>query len=280
MKIARSIAECRALRAELPGALGFVPTMGYLHEGHLELARRARTACEHVAASIFVNPAQFGPTEDLARYPRDPERDLSLFEQEGVDLVFMPEAAEVYPPDFDTWLSVGGVTRRLEGKTRPGHFRGVATVVLKLFNIVQPQRAYFGEKDAQQLRVIGKMVRDLNVPVEIVPVPIVREVDGLALSSRNVYLSPAQRRQALVLSGALRLARELVATGERRAGTIRNQMRRMIEAEPDARIDYISIADPDTLQELRVIDRPALVSMAVRVGSTRLIDNAMIGPVE
>jgi len=276
VNVVRSIVECRAARAALDADLGFVPTMGYLHEGHLALVRRARAESRSVAVSIFVNPIQFGPREDFARYPRDPARDLALLEKEGVDLVFMPEAAEMYPPGFDTWVEVGTITRRLEGRARPGHFRGVATVVCKLFNIVQPRRAYFGEKDAQQLRVVGKMVRDLNLPVEIVPVPTVREADGLALSSRNVYLSPQERQEALALSAALRLAQELVARGERRASVIRDRMRRRIRQEPDARIDYVSVADAETLEELTVVDRPALVSLAVRIGTTRLIDNVVI----
>ncbi|MER3420693.1 MAG: pantoate--beta-alanine ligase [Chloroflexota bacterium] len=276
MKVTRTVAECRAARAALDACLGFVPTMGYLHEGHLALVRRARAECPSVVVSIFVNPTQFGPREDFARYPRDPERDLALLEKEGVDLVFMPEAAEMYPPGFDTWVEVGTITRRLEGRARPGHFRGVATVVCKLFNIVQPRRAYFGEKDAQQLRVVRKMVRDLDMPIEIVPVPTVREPDGLALSSRNVYLSPDERRQALALSAALRLAQELVAQGERRAAVLRARMRRRIRQEPDARIDYVSVADAETLEELTVVDRPALVSLAVRIGATRLIDNVVV----
>jgi pantoate--beta-alanine ligase len=276
VNIARTVAECRRLRAVLPGDTGFVPTMGYLHEGHLELVRRARRENDHVLVSIFVNPAQFGPREDFARYPRDTERDLALLECEGVDLVFMPEATEVYPPGFDTWIAPGRIARRLEGKARPGHFRGVATVVCKLFNIVQPQRAYFGEKDAQQLRVITTMVRDLDMPVAIVPVPIVREEDGLALSSRNVYLSQDERCQARSLSAALRLAKTLTAGGERRAAAVRARMRRLIEREPSAGIDYISVADAGTLEELRVIEGPALVSLAVRIGGTRLIDNAVV----
>jgi len=276
VKVTRTVAECRAARAALDACLGFVPTMGYLHEGHLALVRRARAECPSVVVSIFVNPTQFGPREDFARYPRDPERDLALLEKEGVDLVFMPEAAEMYPPGFDTWVEVGTITRRLEGRARPGHFRGVATVVCKLFNIVQPRRAYFGEKDAQQLRVVRKMVRDLDMPIEIVPVPTVREPDGLALSSRNVYLSPDERRQALALSAALRLAQELVAQGERRAAVLRARMRRRIRQEPDARIDYVSVADAETLEELTVVDRPALVSLAVRIGATRLIDNVVV----
>jgi pantoate--beta-alanine ligase len=250
--------------------------MGYLHAGHLELVKRARDENEATAASIFVNPAQFGPREDLARYPRDPERDLALLQEQGVDLVFMPEAGEVYPDGFDTWVTPGAISRRLEGKVRPGHFRGVATVVLKLFNIVQPARAYFGEKDAQQLRVIRTMVRDLDVPVEIRTVPTVREEDGLALSSRNVYLSAEARQRALALSASLRLARELVAGGERRAGVIRRRMLALIEAQPGVSVDYVSIANSATLEELKQIDCPALISLAARVDGTRLIDNVVV----
>ncbi len=278
MRIARTAAECRALRSELGGSLGLVPTMGYLHEGHLALVRAARADCDHTCASIFVNPAQFGPREDLSRYPRDPERDLALLNAEGVAFVFMPELGEVYPPGFDTWVEPGAVSAPLEGKSRPGHFRGVATVVCKLFNIVQPQRAYFGEKDAQQLRVVTQMVHDLDLPLEIVPVPIVRDADGLALSSRNVYLSSEQRRQALALSASLRLARALVAGGERRVRSIKARMRGLIQREPEAAIDYISIADSSTLAELTTIDRPALISLAVRIGATRLIDNTVVLP--
>lgn len=278
MRIARTVAECRALRSELGGSLGLVPTMGYLHEGHLALVRAARADCDHTCASIFVNPAQFGPREDLSRYPRDPERDLALLNAEGVAFVFMPELGEVYPPGFDTWVEPGAVSTPLEGKSRPGHFRGVATVVCKLFNVVQPQRAYFGEKDAQQLRVVTQMVRDLDLPLEIVPVPIVRDADGLALSSRNVYLSSEQRRQALALSASLRLARALVAGGEGRVRSIKARMRGLIQREPEAAIDYISIADSSTLAELTTIDRPALISLAVRIGATRLIDNTVVLP--
>jgi pantoate--beta-alanine ligase len=240
------------------------------------LVKRARAESEATAASIFVNPAQFGPREDLARYPRDPDRDLALLREHGVDLVFMPEAGEIYPEGFDTWIMPGAISRRLEGKVRPGHFRGVATVVCKLFNIVQPARAYFGEKDAQQLRVIRAMVRDLDMPVEIRAVGIVREEDGLALSSRNVYLSPEARQRALSLSASLRLARDLVAEGERRAGVIRRRMQALIEAQPGVSVDYISLADSATLEELRTLDRPTLISLAARVDGTRLIDNVVV----
>lgn len=276
MHVYPTIAAFRNWRAALPGTLGFVPTMGFLHDGHLELVRRAREACDHVAVSIFVNPTQFGPREDLSRYPRDTERDLALLREAGVDAAFMPEAAEVYPPGFGTWVEVEGLTTKLEGKYRPGHFRGVATVVCKLLSIVRPDCAYFGQKDAQQLLVIRRMAADLNLPGAVVAVPTVREPDGLALSSRNVYLTAEQRRQALALSRALRLAEERYAAGERRAGAIKRAMRRLIAAEPEARIQYISVADAETLAELTEIDRPALVSLAVFVGGTRLIDNTRL----
>ena|SRR5829696_1039334 len=250
--------------------------MGYLHEGHMSLVRAARRDCDAVAASIFVNPMQFGPREDLARYPRDPDRDLGLLREAGVDVVFMPDVTEVYPPGFSSFVEVGQIAERLEGKRRPGHFRGVATVVCKLFNVVRPDVAYFGQKDAQQLRVIRRMVADLDLPVQIAGLPTVREPDGLALSSRNVYLSEDERRQALVLSRALRLAEDRYRDGERNAETIRRAMRRLIREAPAASIDYASIADSDTLEELRTIDRPALVSLAVRIGSTRLIDNVVL----
>ncbi len=277
MEIARTFGEMREWRRGVRGRLGFVPTMGYLHEGHLSLVRAACAQGDTVAASIFVNPLQFGPREDLARYPRDPERDLRLLQQEGVACVFMPEPAEMYPPGFASAVDVGLIASRLEGAYRPGHFRGVATVVCKLFNIVRPDVAFFGQKDAQQLRVIRRMVADLDLPVEIVGLPTVREPDGLALSSRNVYLSLDERQQALVLARALQLAEERYAAGERRAEAIRRAMRRLIRGAPDARIDYVSVADSETLEELRTIDRLALVSLAVRFGGTRLIDNTTLG---
>jgi pantoate--beta-alanine ligase len=252
--------------------------MGFLHEGHLSLVRAARAENDHVFVSIFVNPTQFGPNEDLASYPRNTERDLAMLAAEGVDFVFMPPVEEVYPKGFTAAVEVGPLTEVLEGAARPGHLRGVATVVLKLFNIVQPDRAYFGKKDAQQLVVIRKMVRDLDVPVEIRPQPTVREDDGLAMSSRNTYLNtPEQRRGALVLHEALDLATQLWGQGERNAARIKQRICEGIETEPLAKIDYISIADPETLQELERIDGPALVSMAVRIGKTRLIDNVTLG---
>ena len=251
--------------------------MGYLHEGHLSLVRAARGDNDAVAASIFVNPAQFGPNEDLARYPRDEARDLELLEAEGVDLVFAPDVAEMYPSGFDTYVGVERLTQRLEGASRPTHFRGVTTIVLKLLNIGPPERAYFGRKDAQQLAVVRRMVHDLDLHVEIVGMPIVREPDGLAMSSRNVYLTPEQRTAALSLSRSLHLAEAMYREGECDAETIRWRMRHEIEAEPLAQIDYVSVADAATLEELDRIDAPALASVAVRFGSTRLIDNTEIG---
>ena len=267
------------MRTRMTGSVGLVPTMGYLHEGHLSLVRCARGDNEHLVVSIFVNPTQFGPQEDYRRYPRDPERDLRLLEQEGTDIVFMPGVEEMYPPGFDAWVEVGqSLTGRLEGAFRPGHFRGVATVVAKLFNVVQPQRAYFGQKDGQQLAVIRKMVADLNMGVEVVAVPTVREPDGLAMSSRNAYLSPEERRAAAVLWRSLCRARELFDAGERRAEVIRGEMEDVLAAEPLARVEYVSVADAQTLAELETIqDRAALVSLAVRIGSTRLIDNVTVG---
>jgi pantoate--beta-alanine ligase len=227
--------------------------------------------------SIFVNPTQFGPSEDFASYPRDTERDLALLREAGADFVFMPAVEEVYPAGFDTSVDVGAVTERLEGAARPGHFRGVATVVLKLLNIVQPSRAYFGQKDAQQLVVIQKLVRDLDLPVEIVPMPTIREPDGLAMSSRNTYLTPDQRQAATVLWQALTLAQEMWTKGLRDAEAYRSRLIELIEDEELARIDYVSVADPNTLAELERIQGPALVSLAVRIGKTRLIDNVTLG---
>jgi pantoate--beta-alanine ligase len=277
LDVFRSIAAFRAWRAGQHGDLGLVPTMGFLHEGHLSLVRAARAGNPAVAVSIFVNPTQFAPNEDLASYPRDESRDLQLLEREGVDAVFAPPAAEMYPDRFSTWVGVEALTARLEGASRPTHFRGVTTIVLKLLNVVQPARAYFGRKDAQQLAVVSRMVRDLDVPVEIVGIPIVRESDGLALSSRNVYLSPDERRAATVLSRSLRLAEELYATGERDAGAIRARMSALIASEPLAAVDYVSVADAESLEEMATVEHPALVSLAVRFGRTRLIDNTTLG---
>jgi pantoate--beta-alanine ligase len=277
VEVLTTIAEVRAIRRLLSGSSGFVPTMGALHEGHLSLVQAARRENDTVFVSIFVNPTQFGPNEDLSAYPRDMDRDLSLLRVEGVDYVFTPSVEEIYPAGFETSVCVGSVAEPLEGAHRPGHFRGVATVVLKLLNIVQPNRAYFGRKDAQQLAVIRKTVKDLDLAVEIVPGPTIREPDGLALSSRNVYLSPTERGAATVLWQALSLATEIWMRGARDAEQIRSRMRELIEGEELARIDYISVADPETLQELDRIHGPALVSLAVHIGRTRLIDNIVLG---
>jgi pantoate--beta-alanine ligase len=276
MQVVKTIPDIRVLRQQVTGSVGFVPTMGYLHEGHLALVKRARTENSTVFVSIYVNPTQFGPREDFGAYPRDLNRDLDLLRGEGVDVVFVPSDDEMYPPEFSSWVDVEKVTEQLEGASRPRHFRGVSTVVAKLFNIVQPSRAYFGQKDAQQAAVIKRMVADLNMGLEIVVVPTVRESDGLAMSSRNVYLSPEERQAATILFKALTLARQLWQGGEKDAEEIRRQMASLIQKEPLAQIDYVSIADADTLEESGVIDRPALASLAVRIGKTRLIDNILL----
>lgn len=252
--------------------------MGALHEGHLSLVRRARADNDTVVVSIFVNPTQFGPSEDYARYPRDPDRDLALLRDLGTDVVFMPPVEEMYPEGFDTYVQVEKLSQVLEGASRPGHFRGVATVVTKLFNIVQPHRAYFGQKDAQQLAVIRRLTRDLDLPVEVVGLPTVREPDGLAMSSRNAYLSPEERKAAPVLYRSLEAAQELWRSGVRDVSLIRQRMNEVLAAEPLARVDYVSVADAETLEELETVDRPALVSLAVRIGGTRLIDNVTLMP--
>jgi pantoate--beta-alanine ligase len=252
-----------------------VPTMGYLHEGHLSLVRRAREENASTVVSIFVNPTQFGPKEDFKNYPRNTGHDLAMLEP-ITDIVFMPSAAEMYPDSYDAWVKVGTITEGLEGASRPGHFRGVSTVVTKLFNIVQPAKAYFGQKDAQQLLVIKKMVADLNMNLEVVACPTIREPDGLAMSSRNTYLNAEQRRAATVLYRALHLAQKRWAQGEKDAGAIRQEMTELIKLESLADIKYISIADAETLKETHRIKPPALVSMAVKIGRTRLIDNVVL----
>ncbi len=272
MLVLETVDALRAARKAM-GTLGLVPTMGYLHAGHLALVERARTENEAVAATIFVNPTQFGPQEDFGRYPRDLPRDLGMLEAAGVDLVFVPSDAEMYPAGFSTFVEVEGITRVLEGAVRPGHFRGVATVVCKLLNIADAERAYFGQKDAQQTVVVRRMVRDLNLRTEIVVVPTVREADGLALSSRNAYLGPEERAAAPVLYRALEAARVAWDGGERRAQVLRERMAEVLEREPLARVDYVSVADADTLEELERVANGALVSLAVRIGRTRLIDN-------
>ena len=276
MLIAKSIAEMKDARTKSPGSAGFVPTMGYLHDGHLALVKQARAENSAVVVSIFVNPTQFGPTEDFKTYPRDTERDLAMLQKEKTDIVFMPSPEEMYPERFSSWIDVEKITDRLEGSYRPGHFRGVATVVAKLFNIVEPTRAYFGQKDAQQVLVIQKMVKDLNMNLEVIVSPTVRESDGLAMSSRNIYLNLQERLAATVLFKALTLAQNLWKKGARDAETVRQQMASLISGEPLAKIEYVSIADAQTLKELPEIDRLALVSLAVKIGKTRLIDNILL----
>jgi len=276
MRVLHTREEMGAARADLRD-VGLVPTMGFLHDGHLSLVARARAERASVVATIFVNPTQFGPGEDLARYPRNLERDLALLDAAGVDIVFVPDAAEIYPSGFNTRVEVLGVTDVLEGAIRPGHFSGVATVVTKLFNIIRPNCAYFGQKDAQQSIVIRKLVADLDLPIEVIIAPTVREPDGLALSSRNSYLTPAQRKVAPIIFQALSKAKALFDAGETDAEVLRRAERTVLEAEPDIKIDYISIASAQTLRELMIAEPGALASMAVRLGSTRLIDNLLLG---
>ncbi|MBI4318240.1 MAG: pantoate--beta-alanine ligase [Chloroflexi bacterium] len=279
MEVVAGIRRFKQVRGGLTGSIGFVPTMGYLHEGHLSLIRQARADNDSVVASIFVNPTQFGPHEDFASYPRDLARDLTLLGKSGTDYVFTPTVPEMYPEGFATYVEVAGpLTARLEGATRPSHFRGVTTVVCKLFDIVRPTRAYFGQKDAQQALVIKKMVHDLDMNLEVVVMPTVREPEGLAMSSRNVYLKPDERRAALVLSRSLNLAQEAWSAGERDAHLIRAAMQGVIEKEPLATVEYVSVADAATLEETDTIDRSALVSLAVKIGRTRLIDNIILEP--
>ena len=256
--------------------LGFVPTMGALHEGHLSLVRAARAANDVVAASIFVNPTQFGPTEDLAKYPRSFERDCELLEGEGVEFVFAPSVEEIYPAGAVTWVTVEELSGKLDGRSRPGHFRGVTTVVSKLFHIVEPDQAFFGQKDAAQVAIIRQMVRDLNMAVEIVVCPIVREADGLAMSSRNAYLSPEQRKRALVLHRSLTRVQQLVASGERDAAKLAAAGREEFAREASVRLDYFEILDPATLDAVRDVSGGALLAVAAYVGATRLIDNLIV----
>jgi len=277
MRTVTRIDEVRAWRREA-GAVGLVPTMGYLHAGHVSLVERARRECAAVAATIFVNPTQFGPGEDLARYPRDLERDLALLAAESVDLVFTPSDAVMYPPGFQTYVHVGAVAEGLEGARRPGHFQGVATIVAKLFNIVQPTHVYFGQKDAQQAAVLRRMVADLNFNLRFIVCPTVREPDGLAMSSRNKYLDDANRAGSTALYRALSAAREMWEAGEYDPDRLREAMSRVLAAEPLARVDYVSAADPVTLRELDggAPAPSALLSMAVYFGTTRLIDNILL----
>jgi pantoate--beta-alanine ligase len=268
----------RQARAE-SRIIGFVPTMGALHEGHTALVRRAKQECSPVVASIFVNPKQFGPNEDFAKYPRKLESDSEKFSAAGVDKLFLPDAAEIYPPSFRTYVTVEGLSDRLEGRSRPGHFRGVATVVMKLLEIVQPHYAYFGRKDAQQVRIISQMVRDLNLDTEIVVCPIIREPDGLALSSRNAYLSADERRAATILHRALEATRAQLTAGVRDALQLQTTMRKVIAAEPLATVDYAEIVDADAFEPITRIARPCYAALAVFLGKTRLIDNLYVEPV-
>jgi pantoate--beta-alanine ligase len=272
MKVVRGRAALSAARAGLAQPVGFVPTMGALHRGHASLFEAARAECGSVVGSIFVNPTQFGPNEDFAKYPRDEAADLGLLERAGVDVAFLPTVEQIYPPDASTFVDVGQLGEVLEGAQRPGHFRGVATVVNVLFNLVSPSRAYFGQKDGQQVVVIRHMVRDLALPVEIVVCPTVREPDGLALSSRNVYLTAAERAQAPALHAALQAAADALGRGETSANNLRRLMREGLAAAPMGSVDYVSLADAETLVELDALDRPALASLAVRFPSARLID--------
>ena len=275
MTICKTAAEMRAhRRARREGSrLGFVPTMGALHEGHLSLVRAAREHCDTVAVSVFVNPAQFAPHEDLDQYPRSLERDRELLSQEGVDLLFVPSNQEMYPPGSSTWVQVDGWSDKLCGQSRPGHFRGVTTVVAKLLHIVQPDCAFFGQKDAAQVAIIRRMVRDLHMPVEILSCPIVREADGLAMSSRNAYLDYEQRKAAPVLYRSLMRVQQDFSAGERNAARLIGAGKGTLSAEPSVRLDYFEIVDPQTLDPLAEVDKPALVVLAAFVGTTRLIDN-------
>jgi pantoate--beta-alanine ligase len=278
MEVFSRIEDIRRRRWANPSAMwGFVPTMGFLHEGHLSLVRRARQENDQVGVSIFVNPTQFNDPKDLETYPIDLDRDLALLKKEGVDLIWMPSKDTVYPPGYETFVEVTQVTTVLEGDARPGFFRGVATVVAKLFNVFQPQRTYFGQKDAQQAVVIKRMVQDLNFDIEVIVCPTVREADGLAMSSRNANLSPAARKQATCLYRALYRAQELFENGERDAEKLRAAMIEIIDSTDMARLDYVSVAHPDTLEELTQIENSALLSLAVFFDTVRLIDNLVAG---
>ncbi len=281
MKHIESVAEMKAVCREITRSgrtLGFVPTMGALHEGHASLVRASKAQCQATVVSIFVNPLQFGPTEDLDKYPRTMERDSKLLQELGVDVLYAPTAGEMYPPGATTYVEVSGISDRLDGASRPGHFRGVATVVAKLFEIVRPDRAFFGQKDAAQVAVLRRMVRDLDMDVEVVVCPIVREKDGLAMSSRNAYLNPTERKQALVLNRALMRMQFEADAGERDTSKLIEAGKSVIAEEPGARLDYFAIVDPDTLEPASDISRGALVAVAAYVGATRLIDNILLAP--
>ena len=276
MNVVVTLEELRLARSKLIEPVGLVPTMGFLHDGHLSLVRQARLECTSVVVSIFVNPTQFGPHEDLDKYPRDLQRDLNLLASAGVDLVWTPTNEVMYPSGYQTWVNVEEVSKPMEGAMRPGHFRGVATVVAKLFNAVQPQRAYFGQKDAQQVVVIRQMSRDLDFPIEIAVYPTMREPDGLAMSSRNVYLSSDERPAAVVLSRGLFLAKAAFEAGERDANHLRKGGLGRPATEPSVKVQYVSCAPPDTLQELEGLVNQALLSLAVTIGKIRLIDNILL----
>ena len=281
MKVFATIPEVRAALSDMRAIrkrVGLVPTMGALHEGHLSLVRAAKKQCDAVVVSIFVNPTQFGPTEDLAKYPRQMERDRALLEQERVDILFAPSVEEIYGSGSITWVLVEGLSEKLDGRSRPGHFRGVATVVAKFFNIIEPQIAFFGQKDAAQLAVIRKMVRDLNFPVEIIAGGIVRDPDGLAMSSRNAYLSPEERGRALVLQRSLRRAEAEFQSGQRIGAKLISAALEVLASEPQVAVDYLEVINPDTLEPVERITQPALLAIAARVGSTRLIDNVLLIP--
>jgi pantoate--beta-alanine ligase len=276
IRTVETFAELRTARSQLDEPVGLVPTMGYLHQGHLSLVQQAKRECRAVVASIFVNPTQFGPNEDLEAYPRDLPSDLELLEAGGCDLVWIPTPEIMYPSGFQTWVNLEKVTLQLEGERRPGHFRGVATVVAKLFNAVQPQKAYFGQKDAQQVVVIRQMARDLNFQVAIEVCPTVREPDGLAMSSRNTYLTPEGRQAATVLYRALWAARQAYESGERQTSRLQQVMADLINREPLVRLQYTAISDPETLEDLQMVGDEGLFSMAVYLGYTRLIDNFLL----
>ncbi len=281
MKMCATIPEaraaCRAARASRQ-RLGLVPTMGALHEGHLSLVRAAKAQCDAVAVSIFVNPTQFGPTEDLSKYPRRFDEDCRLLEKEGVEILFAPPVEEIYPDGEVTWVLVEGLSEKLDGRSRPGHFRGVTTIVAKLFHILEPEAAFFGQKDAAQLAVIRRMVQDLNFPVEIVACPIVREPDGLAMSSRNAYLNREERGRALVLQRSLQRAQQEFQAGERIAANLISAAKEIFAREPQVALDYFEIVDPDTLDPVERIEQKTLVAVAAYIGSTRLIDNLVLKP--
>ena len=281
MKICSTIPEARAACRDARASrerLGLVPTMGALHEGHLSLVRAAKAQCDVVAVSIFVNPAQFGPTEDLSKYPRQFDQDCQLLEKEGIDILFAPSVDEIYPDGAVTWVWVEGLSEKLDGRSRPGHFRGVTTIVAKLFNIIEPGAAFFGQKDAAQLAVIRRMVEDLNFPVEIVACPIVRESDGLAMSSRNAYLNREERGRALVLQRSLQQVQRDFQGGERTGAKLISAAKEVFAREPQVVLDYLEIVDPDTLDPIERISRETLVAVAAYIGSTRLIDNTVLNP--